>query len=464
MSEHARQIAAAEELVRCFSSGLKAVQLYSPGHPIVTRATNRLADHLDRLLEETADVVVGVIDRQVIVDGIPLPNGPGAAETAERFCAVGIERITVGRGVNRDEIVTFLHRLAAFHPSRETDDEDAVQALGSAHIRVGRIRMQRREEGSSGGAASDMRAAYQDAVTGAERLWEQARSESSPDPNAAQAIVEGLASSVDQNRRAMMAMTAMSGYDNYTFTHVVNVSVLVMAQARSLGIEGALLRQFGLAGLMHDIGKIKTPPEILAKPDRLTDAEFAIMKRHPADGAELLRRHLELPPLAAIVAFEHHLSSNGNGYPAGVRRPSLNVATQLCSIADVYDSMRSQRSYQHAFPTDRIVAVLTQHDTGRFDQQLVRRFSQLMGIYPLGNVVKLDTGALAVVVQIHAADPSRPLVRVVVAPDGSRLSTPVDLALWADDSPAGPPPRIVCPVDPKDAGIDPLAFLDATAA
>jgi putative nucleotidyltransferase with HDIG domain len=237
-----------------------------------------------------------------------------------------------------------------------------------------------------------------------------------------------------------------------------------MAQARSLGIDGALLRQFGLAGLMHDIGKIRTPAEILTKPERLTDAEFAIMMKHPVEGAEMLRRRLELPPLAAVVAFEHHLRVDGTGYPAGVSRPSLNLATQLCSIADVYDAMRSQRSYQRAFPTDRILAVLRQNDGSRFDQRLVRRFSQLMGVYPAGNLVRLDTGALAVVVRIHAPDPSRPSVRVIAGPDGQPLSKPYEIALWADNSPDGPPPRIVTPVDPADAGIDPLAFLDDAPA
>jgi putative nucleotidyltransferase with HDIG domain len=276
-------------------------------------------------------------------------------------------------------------------------------------------------------------------------------------------LVEGLASAVGQNRRAMIALTALCRYDNYTFTHMVNVSVLTMAQARSLGIDGAPLRQFGLAGLMHDIGKIKTPAEILTNKDRLTEAEFAIIMKHPVDGADMLRRRLELPPLTAIVAFEHHLRVDATGYPAGVSRPALNVATQLCSIADVYDAMRSQRSYQRAFPTDRILAVMQQNNGTRFDQRLVRRFSQLMGIYPAGNLVRLDNGALAVVLRIHAPDPARPTVRVIVGPDGQRLANPHDVALWAEDGPAGPPPRIVTPVDPAEAGIDPLPYLDADA-
>ena len=100
--------------------------------------------------------------------------------------------------------------------------------------------------------------------------------------------------------------------------------------------------------------------------------------------------------------------------------------------------MRSQRSYQQAFPTDRILAVLQQNDGSRFDQRLVRRFSQLHGHLPVGNLVRLDTGALAVVLHVHAPDPSRPMVRVVVGPDGARLATPVDLALWADERPGRP--------------------------
>jgi putative nucleotidyltransferase with HDIG domain len=256
----------------------------------------------------------------------------------------------------------------------------------------------------------------------------------------------------------------MHRYDNYTFTHMVNVSVLTMAQARSLGIDEALLRQFGLAGLMHDIGKIRTPAEILTKPEKLTEAEFAVMMKHPVDGGEMLRRRLELPPLAAVVAFEHHLRVDGTGYPGGVARPSLNLATQLCSIADVFDAMRSQRNYQKAFPTDRILAVLQHNDGSRFDQRLVRRFSQLLGIYPPGNLVRLDDGTLAVVLRVHAPDPARPMVRVIAGPDGTRLPAPHDVALWIDNVPDGPPPRIVTPVDPADAGFDPLPYLDDVAA
>src|SRR4030095_12087671 len=144
---------------------------------------------------------------------------------------------------------------------------------------------------------------------------------------AALQTVEGLADAVTQNRTALVALTALRTYDNSTYTHMVSVSILTMGQARALGIEGRLLLEFGLSALMHDIGKIRTPKEILNKPDVLTDQEFAIMRRHVVDGAELLRRTPEMPILAPVVAFEHHLRLDGSGYPFTVKRGALNLGS-----------------------------------------------------------------------------------------------------------------------------------------
>ncbi len=455
-----RHLAALDDLLRRFSAAMKAVHLYSPEHPIVERATVQLADVLDRLLAEQPEVVLGIVDGHVVVDGQPVLGTAGVGEVLDRFVAVGIDRLVIRRGVSAPELGEFVRRLPAGAASKSGTE---VPVDATEHITPSRLRVQRRTE-SAPHDVHAVRRAYADAVARVEQLWAQTLSEGKADPAVAAEIVDGLAELVGQNRRAMVALTALNQYDNYTFTHMVNVGILTMAQARCLGIEGAALRQFGMAGLMHDIGKIKVPMEVLTKPSKLTDAEFAIMKRHPMDGAEILRRQVEMPPLVAVVAFEHHLRIDGTGYPDGVRRDSLNLATQLCAIADIYDAMRSQRTYQQAFPTDRILVVLQQNDGTRFDQRLVRRFTQLMGIYPPGNLVRLDTGAIAVVLRVHAPDPARPTVRVIIGPDGSRLASPYDIPLWQQDSPSGPPPRIVTPVSPAEVAIDPLPYLDETAA
>ena len=464
MSDDLRRLRLAGDLMRHFAASVKVLQLYSPDHPIVTRAVTQFYETLERTLVESAEVVIGFVDQQVVVNGTPLLDALGAAEIAERLRAAGVERIAIERGVLPHELAAFVRGVAAAQSSRDAAAGDAeASAFASEHIHVGRIKVEPRSDSEASSLGAILRS-YRNAVASAEDIWSQAQAESRLDPGLAIGVVDSLTSAVLQNQLAMTALTALYEYDNYTFTHMVNVSVLTMAQAHSLGIDGPALRQFGMAGLMHDIGKIRTPGEILLKPDRLTDEEMGIMKRHPVDGAEMLRLQIELPPLSAVVAFEHHLRLDGTGYPEGVSSPSLNLATQLCSIADVYDAMRAQRVYQKAFPTDRILAVLRQNDGTRFDQRLVRRFSQLMGVYPVGNLVRLDNGMLAVVLRIHAPDPARPAVRVIAGPDNAVLANPYDVALWIDEGPAGPTPRIATPVAPADVGIDPLRYLDEAAA
>jgi putative nucleotidyltransferase with HDIG domain len=445
-----------DELLRRFAAGVRAAQLYASDHPLLARNVDGLLNALKALHEHTATVTVGIVGSELVVADTPMSRtSAGMTELIKRLKDHTIERIAFERGLTAEETAAFVHAVAALG----TKPESPARGIQSAHIRIGRITA---EEKRTGGIVSDMaaiRQLYSTAVAAAEVAWESAATEGMPDVPAALQTVEGLADAVTQNRTALMALTAMRNYDNYTFTHMVNVSILTMGQARALGIEGRLLREFGLAALMHDIGKVRTPKEILNKPDKLTDEEFSIMRRHTIDGAEILRRTPEMPILAPVVAFEHHLRMDGSGYPFGVTRHALNVATMLCSISDVYDAMRSQRAYQQAFPTERILIVLKKNDGTQFDQHLVRRFVQLLGIYPPGNLVKLTSREVAVVLKIHAPDPYRPRVRVLFDESGARLDVPYDRNLFEPHRPGAALPTVVAPVDPAQYGIDPLNFM-----
>jgi putative nucleotidyltransferase with HDIG domain len=259
----------------------------------------------------------------------------------------------------------------------------------------------------------------------------------------------------------MIGLTGMKEHDEYTFTHMVNVSILAMAQARNLGIEGRQLRSLGLAAMLHDIGKVRTPLDILNKPSALTPDEVAIMRRHPFDGAAILRASRDMPRLAGIVAFEHHVRRNGEGYPAGLTRGTINLATILCSIADAYDAMRSTRVYRAASASDRILGIMARNDGGQFDQHLVRRFIDLMGIYPPATVVRLTSGEVAVVVENDGAEPSRPTVKVLFDAAGGRLEHPELRSLWRGED-AGDGNEgigIATTLDPATYSLDPLSYL-----
>ena len=445
----------ADELLRRFAASLRSAQLYSPGHPIIGRNLESLSAAFQMLHGLQTTVTIGLVGDEVIVDDMPMAKADTLGPFVRRLQQAGVERITVGRGVTVDEITTFLAAITTID-ARDGEAADNFPAL--AHIRVGRVTVGQRVEGSLTDMATIKRL-YSDAVSVAGDVWESAQTEGRPDATAARSMIDGLAQAVAQNRTALLALTTLKNYDNYTFTHMVNVSILTMGQARGLGIDGPLLREFGLAALMHDIGKVRTPLDVLNKPDKLTDAEFVIMKRHVVDGAEILRMTPDVPALAPVVAFEHHLRVDGSGYPSGVTRSSLNVGTMLCSIADVYDAMRSQRHYQKAFSTDRILAVLKRNDGTQFDQHLVRRFVQLIGIYPGGNLVRLNTGEVAVVKNVYAPDPYRPHVRVLVDREGKRLDLPYELSLWEASEDPNRPTSVVAPLDPADYPFDPLLLM-----
>lgn len=443
-----------DDLLRRFASGVRSGQLYAKEHPLLARNVEGLLDTLKPLLATAPSLTIGIVGTQLVVADTPMPKASASmGELIRRLKDHQIERITFDRGLTADEVLGFMLAVAAM-----SGKGDAAPHLTFPHIRIGKITAEERRDD---GVASDMaaiRRLYASAVHSAEDVWVSAETEGKPDLPAALQTIDGLADAVTNNRTAVVALTAMRSYDNYTFTHMVNVAILTMGQARTLGIDGKLLREFGLSALMHDIGKVRTPKEILNKPEKLTDEEFVIMRRHTVDGAEILRQTPEMPALAPVVAFEHHLRLDGSGYPAGARRSTLNLGTMLCSISDVYDAMRSQRGYQEAFPTERILKVLSHSERTQFDQHLVRRFVQLLGIYPPGNLVKLTTGEIAVVLQVHAPDPHRPRVRIITTADGTKLESPYDRNLF--DMNGEGAPSIVAPLDPADVGVDPLAFLN----
>jgi cyclic di-GMP phosphodiesterase len=438
----------AEELLRRFTAAVHSVQLYAPTHPLVARSITALSETLALTHGSVPSMAIGIVGDDLVVGDIPIPR---AAESMGKLMRqlqdAGVERVVFDRGVDVEELSQLVQTLGS------SSAREAIAALGPLpHIRVGRIQVEQRVED-----INTYRQLYNHAVSVAEELWDSAKADGRPDADAGRQIVDTLAQEVSQNRTALLALTALKNYDSYTFTHMVNVSVLTMGQARGLGIDGPLLREIGLAALMHDIGKVKTPPEILNKADKLTETEFEILRRHTVDGAEILRGTPEMPVLAPVVAFEHHLRLDGTGYPLGISRGPLNLATMLCGIADVYDAMRSHRVYQQAFPTDRILAVLQRNDGQQFDQNLVRRFVQLVGIYPAGNLVRLNTGDVAVVLKVYAPDPYRPRVRVLLDRAGKKIDRPLALNLW--EARDGDPQSIEAPLDPASYDFDPLTYL-----
>ena len=446
----------AEELVRRLATALRGTELYSPTHPLVQRGIDGLAAAASEALKAAPSVVIGFVGDEVIVDTTRLPRGTAAlVGFARDLREREIEKVTLSRGLTGEELRGFIEFLA----DRQSRGPIAnrLAANGIQHVALGKVVVEESSDNQVGIAAA--RRLYSTAVETAESLWQAAKAGDQPDPAAARKIVDGLAKMVAQDRTSLMALTALKKYDNYTFTHMVNVSALAMAQARALNIQGPLLREFGFAALMHDIGKVNTPLEVLNKPDKLTKDEFEIMKRHVVDGAHILRRTPEMPALAPIVAFEHHLKQDLSGYPEKIGSRQLNLCTMIVSIADVFDALRSTRPYRKGLATDRIRNIMGEQGNPAFNQPLLKRFVNLMGLFPVGNLVRLNTDELAVVSAEHPTDPFRPQVKILTDKTGARLEAPLLVNTWERDGRGEHLRAVVEAVDPEPLAIDPLTYL-----
>ena len=445
-------LATHEELVRRLAAATRGATLYAPEHPIVQRGVLAVASLCRATLQKAPSLIVGVIGDEFVVNGSRLHKSAATlVGFARELRAQDVEKITVSEGVTDDDLRAFVIELSDRRNRMPLGRR--LESKGVRRIAIGRIAVDETKEPTGIAAA---RRVYASAVETAQALWEQARAGDQPDPNVARKIIDSLARLVSQDRTSLMALTALKRYDNYTFTHMVNVSVLAMAQARSLNLDGPLLREFGFAALMHDIGKVNTPLEILNKPDKLTSAEFDVMKQHVVDGAHILRRTPEMPALAPVVAFEHHLRQDLSGYPENIGHRDLNLCTQIVSIADVYDALRSNRIYRDGLPSERIRAIMTQKENPAFNTPLLRRFINLMGLFPVGTLVRLETDEIAVVVREHPSDPFRPRIKVLFDETGEALEVPELVDTWESDSRTR---GVVEAVNPETLGVDPLVYL-----
>jgi len=445
-----------DDLVRRLAAAVRSGTLYSPSHPLVQRGLDALTTRCAAIAQKADPIVIGFIGDEVVVNAERLPKSAALVGFARDMREREVEKITLQRGVTRDDLRVLVVELADRRATSPLGTR--LQQKGIARIVIGRLAVEDDDETAGTGIAA-ARKIYGTAVETAEKLWQQAKAGDKPDPNAARKIIDSLARLVGGDRTSLLALTALKRYDNYTFTHMVNVSVLAMAQARALDVQGALLREFGFAALMHDIGKVNTPQEVLNKPDKLTREEFDIMQRHVVDGAHILRRTPDMPALAPVVAFEHHLRQDLSGYPANIGHRSLNLCTQIVSIADVYDALRSTRVYREGLPSDRIKSIMGKKDDPAFNQKLLRRFINLIGLFPIGTLVRLQTEEVGVVTHEHPTDPFRPQVKLVRDRAGQPFEEPPLVNTWEPDRRGDYTWAVVEAVDPEAAGIDPLQYM-----
>lgn len=280
----------------------------------------------------------------------------------------------------------------------------------------------------------------------------------------AKRVVQVIVDTILEDETTLLGLTTIKNYDDYTYNHCVNVSILTIAMGQRLGYDKKQLSILGLSALFHDIGKIDVPVELLNKPTDFTDQEWEIMKKHPISGVKALIKLKgwdEVTMKSIIVAFEHHINYDLTGYPALVDKKSLNIYSKIISIADRYDAMTSTRVYSRIpYPPDKALSFMLEKSGIYYDPIILKVFINMVGTYPIGTLLMLDTKELALVFEANPNPEKRDRPKVMLISDdkGSRIP-PVVIDLAEEKEDGGYKRNIVCTLDPNKYNINMAEYL-----
>jgi putative nucleotidyltransferase with HDIG domain len=275
-------------------------------------------------------------------------------------------------------------------------------------------------------------------------------------------VVEDITESVLRNSGALVGLSAIKDKDEYTFLHSVSVCTLMVTFAQSLGLDREMIRLAGIGGLLHDTGKMKVPNEILNKPGRLTEDEFAKMRTHPEEGWKILKEIEGMESIPLDITLHHHERMDGTGYPHKLPGSEISRMAQMAAVVDVYDAITSDRCYHVGMPATEGLRKLWEWSKFHFNPELVQAFMRTVGIYPVGTLVRLESGRLGVVLEQNEGSLLQPKLKVVFSTKSNTYITPIIVDL-ARPMGMGGADKIMGHEDPAKWGINVAQFLFAVA-
>jgi putative nucleotidyltransferase with HDIG domain len=448
MSEISNQ--GAQRAAMLLMASIKSVVFYPQAHPAVKKPLQELANILGDMLEGQPEIHLGVVEGIFFLENHLFVN-PNATVSAlaERFAQKGVDALTIYAGVTAEDLFKFTMLLASRGASSPLLPEE-FEKKGIRTIRLGIEQLVYGSTADDAGFAPS--GFYFEALSAIRDTMREIENGRIPSGERINAVVGNMVSVTMKDHTTLLGLAMIKDYDNYTFNHSVNVGILALALGAYLKMDRETLRDTNTAGLLHDIGKTRIDKNIINKPGKLSADEYEQIKMHAEKGAEIIEKMKDINPRVGEAVLGHHIKHNRTGYPEWARERPFGTINEIVAVADCYDAITTLRTYSAPILPKGAIDIMHRLAGTSLNGELVDKFDEMMGRYPVGTLVRLDTNEIALVVRPNPMVSVAPAIKVIIGSEGEVLEMPKLMSLAGTDGSRYP--AIVSAVDPLLKNID----------
>ena len=425
-------LASAKAVFQQLSGVARSASLYPAAHPFLLTSADQLLEKITALLTTRKQVAFYIVGGELFFETHALPIDESVSLLMEGIIKRDIGGILFKPGLGREEIVRFAELLNRDYAGSAAEWEigAALKAADIDHIELHRVVLVDKKAGEAIKEAKKKSTdVFMGAVETVEGIVSAVAADKAINMRAMNTMVHTMVDNILENRDALLGLTSIKMYDEYTFAHSVNTALLSISLATYLSLDKPQVAAIGVAGLLHDIGKVSIPREIINKPGKLTDEEWEVLQRHPIEGALTLAGVPGITKVAMVSAFEHHQHGGTRGYPCIDNVLQQHPFSQIIALADAYDAITAARVYYSIqTPPDKAVRILLNKRGTAFNPVLVKAFVNMVGIFPIGTLLKLDDGGIGLVLH-QTRDLLRPRLLLLDRFDGSEREDGVEVSL-----------------------------------
>jgi len=407
-----------KELLTC----LQTAKMYGSVHPMFQKSLDKTYAAFEDALSDRQDIVIGIVgdelacEKEIFFDLGKLLK-PAILYLKER----NIERLAFYRGLSKEELGKFIGVISGPKEEFKTDPQQLLAFAGIENISIGKLKVvEIQTDGAELGP--NLLSLYDFSIDKVAQVVSSVLNLEKVDPRVLKLSLNNIIDSLSIQRQELLKLATIKRYDAEAYVHMLNVAIFSMYFSSRLGFEKNEVLDIGVAALFHDIGKMYISRKTLHKPDKLSDQEFASIKSHTVLGAEFMFKYIDtLGILPVVVSFEHHLKYDSSGYPRIPLLRKQHPVSSIVAICDVYDALSQRRGYKQDYSPDLVYNIMNKDRGSAFDPVLLDKFFQFMGLWPIGSVVALNDGSIALVREENESDIRRPKIEIVSPVDKRRM-------------------------------------------